>query len=177
MLLALNGNIGAGKSEVAKYLRDHHSFARIRFAHYIKETLRLWGFNDNEIDGYLKEVPCERILNIVPRHAQRILGTEVGRNINTDLWAFLWRTNLAIPLLNAGTSVVADDLRFPNEREEVKRLGGFCVRIEREGTESNLSTHESDIHKIECDFVIENNGSVQDLQRMVGKLVTHIQTL
>jgi len=178
-LVGLCGDIGAGKSTVAKIMREH-GFQTSRFAAYIKDTAKLWGFTPEEIDGPLKEIPCERMLGVTPRHVLRILGTEVGRNIHPDFWVNLWQLNTAMPILESAGSLVVDDVRFPNEVAAIHRLGGKVFKVMRPGTEVNMSNHASDTQVLDYDYIIANTGDSVALKAHVAERLelvdTHLET-
>lgn len=58
----------------------------------------------------------------------QLLGTEVGRVFDEDLWVRLFERNLGV--LPPGARVVQDNLRFPNEFDASERLGFVTVLIE-----------------------------------------------
>jgi hypothetical protein len=81
------------------------------------------------LEGELKEqvIPC---LGVTSRYAQISLGTEWGRVlINPDLWANTWGKGM-----EEGESVMNDSVRFPNEEDVIRSLGGFTILIVRPGT-------------------------------------------
>jgi hypothetical protein len=144
-IIALVGNAGAGKSTVAEYLQEVHRYQLVKFAGPLKNMLRAIGLDDEEIEGSLKEQPCDLLCGKTPRHAMVTLGTEWGRDqIGVDFWAGLWEEE-ACAYLNSGQLVVVDDCRFPNELEKVLRRRGVVWRIVRpEHAGSSIPTHRSE---------------------------------
>lgn len=102
---------------------------------------------------------------ITNRRFLQLFGTEVGRNIDPDIWikALMRRykdesSDLAKP------KWIITDVRFPNEADTIKREGGLLIRVNRE-TNSNDS-HPSEIaldNYEDFDEIIDNNGSMEDL--------------
>ena len=81
------------------------------------------------LEGDLKEqiIPC---LGVTSRYAQITIGTEWGREmISQDLWANTWMRGVA-----DGESVMNDSVRFPNEADVIRKLGGVVIMIKRPGT-------------------------------------------
>lgn len=144
-IIALVGNAGAGKSTVAEYLTKIHGYHVVKFAAPLKNMLRSIGLDDEEIEGPLKEQPCDLLCGKTPRHAMVTLGTEWGRDhIGVNFWSGLWQEETAAHL-NAGQLVVVDDCRFPNELAAVKEMRGVVWRIVRpEHAGSSLPTHRSE---------------------------------
>lgn len=93
-------------------------------------------------------------------------GTEVGRNINPDIWIEALFTSLE----DTGSYIITD-LRFKNEAEAIKdRLNGKLIRINRE---SVVMPHDSETGLDDYDkfdLVIDNNGTIEDLINKVINL-------
>lgn len=60
-ILVLTGEAGAGKSTIARELERLEGFARIRFAGPLKDMVRALGLTEREIEGDLKEQPCDKL--------------------------------------------------------------------------------------------------------------------
>lgn len=69
-ILVLTGEAGAGKSTIARELERLEGFARIRFAGPLKDMVRALGLTDREIEGDLKEQPCDKLTVGNFRHLQ-----------------------------------------------------------------------------------------------------------
>lgn len=128
-LVAFCGRIGAGKSTAARLLVEQYGFRLVKFADPLKDMLRALGMTEAEIEGDRKEVSCKLLGGRTPRYAMQTLGTEWGRDlISPDLWVNSW-IKRAKTIMSDGGKVVVDDLRFPNEEEIIRRLGGNIVEI------------------------------------------------
>lgn len=167
-----------GKSTVAKALAVSmngmiivHPFAAV-LKDMAESLFSSLGYGYEELawfrsDGkhyFLPELQCS------VRHVYQTLGTEWGRQLICDnLWIKCWRARVQSSL-DMGFSVIADDMRFPNEAETVRDLGGelWCVTRQCVGTrETHVS--EGALDGIVFDRVICNNSDLQDLQRQVEK--------
>jgi hypothetical protein len=176
-LIALSGKIGSGKSYAAQYLIEVHGFTLVKFASPLKDMLRAVGLSDDHIEGYLKEQPCDLLCGKTPRWAMQSLGTEWGRDlIGADFWVELWK-NRALSILSDGGKVVADDVRFSNEREAVRQMQGAVARVElptnRPAGESG--EHASERFEFQPDFVIENHLGTDTLERALDFIATQGQ--
>ena len=130
--------------------------------------MKCLGLRDDEVDGPLKNEPCELLGGKTPVQAMQTLGTEWGRQLVwSDLWLRAWERRVTDELVG-GRYVVVDDVRFGNEANLVRSLGGELWRINRPGIERG-SDHVSEAFVAECNptLVISNNG---DLNRLVGSL-------
>lgn len=96
-----------------------------------------------------------------PRLLMQTLGTEWGRDkIYSDLWIDLFE--LRAKLFDW---VVCTDVRFLNEAAVIRELGGTLIKIDaEERLGPNLDPHpsEQEMALIEADYVIENNGTLED---------------
>lgn len=151
-LIAFAGRAGSGKSTAARYLVRNYGFERIRFAGPLKDMMRALGLSEEEVDGGLKEQPCELLGGKTPRFAMQTLGTEWGRElIAPDLWTQAW-----IKQAERHPFVVCDDVRFPNEQKLIRELGGTLIRIDAEVPGAAPVQHASEAMDFPMDRVVVN---------------------
>jgi hypothetical protein len=166
----------SGKTTVAKMLA-RHGYTRLSFAHPLKEMttllLRHLGYSWEQASDLVftdKNALLPEI-KTTPRHILQTLGTEFGRQcIHPDLWLICWR-NQAEAELALGNNVVVDDVRFPNEADLVRSLGGQLWSITRTGvTNSESHPSEGGLNAYpEFDYRITNDGTLSDLQLAVAQ--------
>lgn len=169
-IIAFTGLIGSGKTTAAMYLVEEHNFRRIRFAGPLKDMMRALGLSEREIEGDLKEKPCDLLGGKTPRYAMQTIGTEWGRQIiASDIWTNAWHRALSV--VPPGIGVVADDCRFPNELAAVRAASPHCLvaRIVRPGLQGG--GHISELQAFPADIEIQNAGSVDDLLKAIDGLV------
>lgn len=160
-VVAFSGQAGAGKSTATRYLVDQHGYTLVKFAGPLKDMMRAIGLSEEQIEGDLKETPCEWLQGRTPRYAMQTLGTEWGRDcIGKDFWIELWIRSANI-IVAAGGRVVTDDCRFPNEAIAARRLGGDIYKIEGRGGISG--EHVSERGCGDQDLVLVNDGAVEEL--------------
>ena len=160
--------MGVGKSTAADYLTSR-GFVKIKMAAPLKAMLKSIGLTDEHIEGHLKEEPCEMLYGKTPRYAMQTLGTEWGRGlIHNNLWTSLWLDRV-LKAHRAGLDVVCDDVRFPNEAEAVRSIGGVIVGLTREG-HARSEEHESELIDISPDIKLHNGGDLQHLVYAVHAL-------
>lgn len=130
MLIGLIGPAGSGKTTVARILSDQYGFKRLRFTDPLKRMLGPsgLGLSFEEINGSKKDEPSAFLNGITPRHAMQTLGTEWGRmQMFPNFWIHCWIQDfMRIP---NSIHVVADDVRFDNEVDTIKKRGGIIVKI------------------------------------------------
>lgn len=132
-----------------------------------------------------------------PRLALQLLGTEAGRNVfHKDIWvnSLLKRAD--------GKNVVITDVRFKNEFKFIHKNNGIIVRVKR-GPEPDwyqdaitfnkgdryigwalakerlkrrgIHQSETDWVGLKFDYVIENNGTLEELGNKVDDLLQFIK--
>jgi hypothetical protein len=165
-LIGFMGPIGCGKSTAARQLILGHGYIRVRFADPLKGMLLSLGLSQSDVDGDTKEVPHELLCGMTPRHAMQTLGTEWGRTfIGRDFWINAWGRRVR---LSNADHVVVDDVRFPNEAQAIRDMGGMVVRIERVGGKARDS-HISEKQEIVPDVSVLNYD-MPDFLRSIDKL-------
>lgn len=202
MIIGLVGFIGSGKGTAGELI-EQKGFVRDSFAKPLKDACSIiFGWprsmveGDSEVSRKWREEKdiywSEKFgYDFSPRLALQLMGTEAGRDVfHKDLWI--------ISLINRskGKNVVVTDVRFKNEIDYIQKNGGIVVRIkrgedppwyevlqntEREGEKEELmnfvGVHRSEWDWVGCefDYVIENNGTVQDLGKKIDDILTFIR--
>lgn len=206
MIISFCGFIGSGKDTAANYLVDNYNFEKDSFAKTLKDVLSvIFNWDRNLLEGSTEESRAWRnqidswwskrlgIDNFTPRWAMQHIGTDVFRNyFHTDIWV----TTLENRLQNSDKNIVVSDVRFNNEMQTIKRLGGKIIKVSRgfdpawyqqallanQGDQTALNfLKENCIHPSEwswvnelIDFEIHNNGSINDLYLKIKSQVLNL---
>jgi hypothetical protein len=167
-IVAILGVAGSGKTLVARHLVEAYGFQRTRFAGPLKNMLKVGlGLTDEQVDGNAKMEPLEALGGATPRHLMQSLGHEWGRRmIHPDLWATAWKRSTQ----DLEGLIVADDLRYPNEAQAVRDLGGVIWRVYRPGLATMEHGSERAQNKITEDALINNATSIADMIKSVDFL-------
>lgn len=169
-VIGLCGEIGSGKSEVARILNEDHGFVRVKMTDPLNAMLAALGIAADELNGPDRDKPHPLLCGKSIRHAQQTLGTEWGRDlIDSDFWVFHW-SEIVIDVLNHGGSVVCENIRFPNEVRMIRSLAGELWRVERKGIEGPQSDHVSEQYRDfrdAADLVVANDGTLDELRALV----------
>lgn len=88
------------------------------------------------------------------REFLQYFGTEVGRNIDKDLWVKALMYSYG---RDKESHWIVPDVRFPNEADAIRNAGGVLWKIERDGSGAGNHISEKLIDDIKVDLVIENN--------------------
>ncbi len=157
----------SGKTTVATAL-ERQGFTRVSLADPLKamlaEFLQGLGYREDEAQRlvHIDKSATVPQLGVTVRHLLQTLGTEWGRTcIAPDVWLKCWAaTATRYPF------VVVDDVRFANEAQLVKDMGGQLWLIERPGL-ADASGHASEggLADWAFDRVIVNDGTVEELIR------------
>ena len=160
----------SGKTTVATFLLRHLGFSRVPFAQILKDMtrpiLQSVGYSSQEILALEAGDKTEIIepLGVSLRRIYQTLGTEWGRDcINPNMWTLLWHARVS-DMLAADVDVVADDVRFPNEYDLIRSMGGQVWKITRPNTDMTCGhSSENGLEDKYFDRVVENNNTLWDL--------------
>lgn len=151
-VLGFTGPATAGKTTAAMAIvASAPGICRVSFALPIRAMLQAMGLTAEELtEG--KHRPCDLLGGKTPRHALQTLGTEWGRQmIADDLWLRVGRQRI-LRALETEHLVVVDDVRFDNEAEMIRALGGRIISLSRPGlvrlehvSEKGVSPHLIDL--------------------------------
>lgn len=177
-IIALTGPIGSGKTELAKYMLWDHGYYRYPFASYLKRMLASIGLTEDQLNGSLKETPCDLLCGKTPRVAMQTLGTEWRNMIGQDLWVRLWEHDVASQSQGQKNNgrIVVDDLRFQHEADAVHRLGGKVVRVIRPDVWGSHN-HPSETTPIQEDLHVYNDSDLVRLRKRAIDLVAYMELI
>ena len=161
LLIGICGNAGTGKDSATEFLKTVFPFQveQMAFADPIRTIGALFGFTPKQMsDRKLKEEPDE-FWQTSPRRFMQLVGTEMFRKQwREDAWTKL--AELRIKRSNKDLIFITD-VRFPNEADFIRSLGGKVVRITRNGftkTGENLHDSEKFVNTIPVDMEIINDA-------------------
>ena len=160
----------SGKTFTATVL-THQGFQPVSFAEPLKRMavtfLHDFGYREDEalrlawVDKhrFIPEIGC------TSRELLQRLGTEFGRQcIADDIWIRCWESRV-----KRYDTVVTDDVRFLNEAQAVKAIGGQMWKIVRSSAVRNTD-HPSEGALDDWDgfdVVIQNDGSLEEFRRKI----------
>jgi hypothetical protein len=186
ILLGLTGRAGSGKDTVADYLAKRYDVTRLSFAAPLKMLACKWfGFSDeqvNTLEG--KETPDPRWCGPdgkprTPREVLQLIGTEGFRAVDPDFWLKIARRSVEECAACSDEGVAFTDLRFPNEAAMIRSLGGYVVRVIKEGgTGTTHVAHASEtlLDSIVADFVMRaRHGEIPWLLSQADNMIMEIQ--
>jgi hypothetical protein len=200
MIIGICGLIGSGKGTVGDILVEQ-GFTKVSFADKLKDGVAtIFGWNRAMLEGDTdesrnwREQPDdfwtqETGRNITPRIVLQEFGTECMRDgFDDSIWVSLLKKQM---LDNPGDYVIPD-VRFRNEQDMIRELGGEIWRVQRgdvpewygcamldNTTGSNLM-ESYDVHVSEYKWIdmnnkfnttIYNNSTIENLKERVVDLI------
>jgi len=190
MIIGFCGLIGSGKGTVADILVQDHNYEKISFADKLKDGVAtVFGWDRHLLEGDTEQSRAwrekvddywtnETGREITPRLVLQEFGTDCMRNGFFDgIWVSLVKQHL---LTYPQKNFVIPDVRFQNEIEMVKSLGGHIWRVRR-GPDpvwfrmyTDIGVEPVDIHRSEWDWatvnfdrVLDNSGTLLQLRSQV----------
>lgn len=177
MIIGLCGFKNSGKDTVAAYLVKEHGFERKAFADPLKRSVAaLLGIPFSEVDR-LKNDPEARVSLTIHqglgqqtfREFLQRFGTESHRDVfGQDFWL---DHTLPVRGFYPGRAIVVTDVRFSNEADRIRQLGGTIWYISRAQKESS-DTHSSEKIDFTIDEIIDNTGTFDELYQNVEKALS-----
>ena len=203
-IIGITGSAGSGKDTIGDILVSNlPNWKKLSFAGHLKDvTALLFGFDRKMLAG---ETPEDREVreqpdqywsekmgkDFTPRFALQFLGTNLLRN---QLHQNIWVDCLEKQITQASENIIITDVRFPNEIDMIKSIGGEIWRVERGvlpqwwetaiyyNTQPNSLKIPSDfdgVHESEWKWVgydrpnhiFKNDGTIEDLKQEVLKVI------
>lgn len=183
-IIGIHGVAGSGKDTVAGLLRRSHGCAQESFAKPLYEALSLMlGIPVSQLqDRAQKEEPIE-FVDRSPRYLLQTLGTEWGRDlVGYDLWVRLLQRRIerAEGLIDEFSGFlpaawVISDVRFEEEAEWVRKHGTLVHLIRDNAAPVIGHVSELGVEYRDCDMVLSNNGTLDDLRAAVTVLASDLR--
>lgn len=172
ILIGLTGPARSGKDSTGEVLQRRGGFYRYAITKPLKAMLECLGVGLDDWSDAKKELDIPWLgAGVSPRYLAQTLGTEWGRNlVHRDLWLLLaqrWTETLA-----PDERVVVTDVRFDNEADWIRESGGELWHIQRtDRTEVLKHSSENGVRRFDCDRVVSNNGTLEELDLRVCEIL------
>ena len=138
---------------------DFTYWYKTSFANKLKQCLSnilnvsISKFEDNEF----KKSEVEW-LGITVRELLQKFGTAIRNEVSDDFWVKACLNNL-----EKDDDYLITDVRFKSEAKGIKDLEGIIIRVNREGAGAGNHISEIDLDDYSFDYVINNDGDMEDL--------------
>lgn len=188
MILGFAGYAGSGKNEAARGL----GWPTFAFADQLRAMLLQMNpilgetFKGDAIrlSALVEEFGWETVKRGWPevRRLLQELGMAARETIAPDVWIWKVQDDIDEVVYESGgwesyppnyslARAAVTDVRFPNEAKMIKQFHGKLLWIERPGLEVSSHPTENSITPEDCDDIIVNNGSIEDLHRQISEWV------
>jgi len=190
MIISLSGKIGSGKDTVAEIINQitpYHNWETKKFAGKLKVIAEILTgipkihFEDQEF----KKRDMGPEWGMTYRELLQKLGTDALRNgLHENVWVNSLFADYQANTVTVGTSEfditekdelpnwIITDCRFPNELNAIKERNGITIKVVRDNavvsdhpSETALDTYTN------WSYVIDNNGSIEDLKAKVSEIL------
>jgi len=177
MIIGISGYARAGKDTTADFLVANHGFKKMSFADPMRQALlrldpilRVGEGLVMNLSQALSVMNWDELKAESPdiRPLLQRLGTEVGREMfGQNFWV-----DLAMKEAQKHEKVVFADVRFQNEAQAIKDLGGEVWRVEREGySAANDHVSERDMDEFNFDYILRNDYDLSVLESLTNHLM------
>jgi len=188
-IIGVTGKAGCGKDTVATYLCQNKGFVQITFGGAVKDIVHIiTGWSRDMIEGQTpesrlaRETVIHEQLGMTCRQLLQFVGTDLFRQqLNQNIWINIVRdkTNDIIKNNKNVKGIVISDVRFDNEAQFIKSIGGIIVKIVRPQVvknttlvmNENMNDEKNHISEkgieIDVDHIINNNSSIDYLYTQI----------
>lgn len=172
ILIGVCGRARAGKDSFALACIKQ-GFVRLAFADALKIATAYIAHEDSQFffDDVTKEEHCE-VLGMTRRKALQGVGKALRDTLGEDIWI---NRALSDWTYRGKPDTVISDVRYENEADAIRKLGGTVVRITRPGAglAGEAGQHESEkpLPDYLIDIEIENDGTIGELQWEARKII------
>lgn len=181
-IVGIIGSEQNAKNTVINYLCKKYNFIRINLDDPAKNICSiLFGFNNEQIYGTLKETPDMNWFGLTPRKICQFVATDLFRNrmkflhenFQEHFWLLSAKKYIDIILEKDGY-VVISDITSPDECQMIKKLGGILIRINRSCVNDNnhdLSDSENILETLKVDYELINDSSINKLNKKIDSIL------
>jgi hypothetical protein len=168
MIIGLTGYAQSGKDTLAGMLIGLHKYDNRAFADPIRKLLYETNplvKDEYRVKGVVDAYGWDRAKVEFPelRNLLQTLGVGARQVFNDQFWV-----SQCLSGLSAGDKIVITDVRFPNEADAIKALGGQIWRVKRLGIGAvNKHVSETAMEGYKVDQIFVNNGSIEDLMALL----------
>ena len=193
MIISITGKIGSGKDTIADIIMQYtpyHDWEIKKFAGKLKDIAEILSgvpkinFEDQEF----KKQDMGPEWGMTYRDLLQKLGTEAMRNgLHENVWVNALMSDYtpahyAVGALETELSEesavypnwLITDTRFPNELEAAKAHKGITIKVIKDSGNTIGTTHASETaldDYTKWDYVVDNNGSFEDLKTQVFSIL------
>jgi sulfite reductase beta subunit-like hemoprotein len=181
MIIGLVGKAQSGKDTVADYLVRTSLFEKAAFADDLKRLCKdMFDLTDAQVNTQEGKAAVDVRYGITPREILQKVGTDWFRAVYPSIWVNRLITKLQS---RSADDFVITDIRFPNEVNAIKNIGGIIVKLVRlnGGGAGAFSSHASETALDSLPFttfghiIVAESGDLQKLYDGIADVVSYHQ--
>lgn len=173
MIIGITGKAGSGKNLCSEIIEKQlKSVESLAFAEPLKEAAKiLFNFNDNQLHNLKEKEEIDTRWDKSPRQIFQWLGGLLRKDIDKNFFIEHMKQRIENSYAHF---IVVTDVRFLNELELIKSMGGKVIKIVRPNaktTEYSDDVSEKGIDDELVDVLIINDGTVEDLSDKIKEIL------
>jgi hypothetical protein len=175
MIIGLSGYAQSGKDTVAELLCLKYGYTRLAFADPMRQALMVINPRLDSITR-VSDLVEDYGWDLAKRNPEvrrllQVLGTDFARKmLGDDVWI-----NIALSSIKSEDKIVISDVRYPNEADAIRKLGGIVLRINRRNHGAvNAHASERAMDNYMFNHVIYNDETLLDLSQEVFMLAKEL---
>ena len=163
-IIGLLAHARSGKDTVADYIIDkypEYNIVKRRLSGPVKNAVKqLYGFSDKYLETGLKDIHIKKY-GCSPRDAMVHITNTI---MNLSGVGFF--TDILYDTIGKNELTIIPDIRYPHDVELISKRSGIVIKIVRDS-----SCKEDNIDNMMYDFIITNNGSLEQLYEQVDTIM------
>jgi len=168
MLIGIIGLKGSGKDTLGDLLVQHHDFVKVAYADPIKLAVcEMLGVELSDYDEF-KRSPFKSTQGDICVHGRDfVVGVGMMMRNNNEN-QFIEYVNKCI---DCNKNTVITDVRFQNEVDHIRALGGTIIEVQREGCSAAHHITEALPGTGASDVVLDNTGTIEELNNKLTEVL------
>lgn len=178
IIIGITGKAGSGKDTLSDYLVNQ-GFIKLSFGSAVKDIVSIvTGWSRDFVEGtneerHLRETLKHPDYNKTCRELMQFIGTDLFRKqLSDNIWVNIIKNKIESDKIN--NKFVITDVRFDNEAQMIKSIGGYIIQINRQNIHKLNHISENGI-TCDVDYIIENDGSKNELHDKINKFIINIK--
>jgi len=168
-IIGLVARSRCGKDTVADYIISKYPTVNIvkrKLAGPIKNAVKeLYGFDDTYLETDLKDIKITKY-GCSPRDIMIKITKSIMELSGTDFF-----TNRLYDSISKNEITIISDVRYIHDIERIRENNGIVIKIERNMYDIIHHNNENNIDDLESDYIIVNNGTLEELYEQVTNII------
>jgi hypothetical protein len=164
-VVGFTGGMGVGKSTAIQFMKDNTN----RIVKLVKFAQPIYDIQEFAYRR-IQPVYARPETFVKDRKLLQWLGTEWGRSLKDSIWVDIWKADVLEWKHDCGevVTIVCDDVRFDNEAQAIKDMGGTIIKINAADVKDRIDTSAGIVHHqsesgIDSKFIdieVDNSGTM-----------------